>query len=130
MTGVHSTIRSSGHVQEVDRALAILRLFSTQRAELELLEISRRLGAGHSTYHCLLATLEQNRFVTALERGHYRLGPVAAQVGEVAIRQLRPGPAVHAQLEVLCEETGETIGFTVPAWRQRAGDRPGQISGN
>ena len=29
MTGVHSTIRNSGHVQVVDRALATLRLVST-----------------------------------------------------------------------------------------------------
>ena len=86
-----------------------LRPFSTQRAELELLEISQRVGLAKSTCHRLLATLEQNGFVTALERGHYRLG----LVGEVAIRQLRPVPAVHAQLEALCEETGETIGLTV-----------------
>jgi DNA-binding IclR family transcriptional regulator len=38
---------------------------------------------------------------------------VAAHVGEVAIRQLRPVPAVHAQLEAWCEEIGETIGLTV-----------------
>jgi DNA-binding IclR family transcriptional regulator len=113
MTGGYSTIRNSGHVQAVDRALAILRLFSPQHPELELLEISQRLGLAKSTCHRLLATLEQNGFVTALERGRYRLGLVAVQVGEVAIRQLRLGSAVHAQLEVLCEETGETIGLTV-----------------
>jgi DNA-binding IclR family transcriptional regulator len=108
-----STIRKSGNVQAVDRAIAILRLFSAQHAELELLEISERVGLAKSTCHRLLATLEHNGFVTSLERGRYRLGLVAAQVGEVAIRQLRPGPAAHAQLTALCEETGETIGLTI-----------------
>jgi DNA-binding IclR family transcriptional regulator len=109
----YSTIRKAGSVQAVDRAIAILRLFSIQRAELELLEISERVGLAKSTCHRLLATLEHNGFVTSLERGHYRLGLVAAQVGEVAIRQLRPGPAAHAQLTALCEQTGETIGLTI-----------------
>jgi DNA-binding IclR family transcriptional regulator len=113
MTVVYSTMRNTDTVQAVDRALAILRLFSTQRAELDLFEISQRVGLAKSTCHRLLATLEHNGFVTSVERGRYRLGLVAAQVGEVAIRQLRPGPSVHAQLNALCEETGETVGLTV-----------------
>src|ERR1700716_3758191 len=59
MTGVHSTIRNSGHVQVVDRALAILRPFQNDQLvtarwrdnEGERMNISRRtclriLGGG------------------------------------------------------------------------------------
>ena len=106
-------MRNNTRVQAVDRALAIVRLFASQRAELDLLEISHRVGLAKSTCHRLLATLEQNGFVSAVERGRYRLGLTAAQVGDVAISQLRPGPAVRAQLNALCETTGETVGLTV-----------------
>ena len=61
--GVVPEVASRAHLEAmvpaVDRALAILRLFSMQRAELELLEISQRLWLAKSTCHRLLATLEQ-----------------------------------------------------------------------
>jgi len=104
----------TGGVQAVDRALAILRLFARHDAELDLAEISNLAKLPKSTCHRLVATLEANGFVAdGGGRGRYRLGLAAAQVGEVAMRQLRPSAAVRDLMEGLCSQTKETVGLIV-----------------
>ena len=53
----------SESVRAVERALDVLQCFSTQTPELNMTQISERVGMHKSTVHRLLATLEKRRFV-------------------------------------------------------------------
>ena len=95
------------------RALAILRLFTPQRPELDLAEVSRRVGLPKSTCHRLLRTLGYSGFVSEGDGyGRYRLGLAAAQLGNAATALLRPSEAVRAQMRDLNAKYRETIGLT------------------
>lgn len=100
-------------VQSVGRALAVLRLFTHQRPELGLADIARDTGLTKSSCHRILATLERAGFVAQVNRGRYALGLAAAQVGAVALDNLRlPVPARDILMQ-LSTETGETVGVSV-----------------
>lgn len=53
----------SESIRAVERALDVLQCFSTQTPELNMTQISERVGMHKSTVHRLLATLEKRRFV-------------------------------------------------------------------
>jgi IclR family KDG regulon transcriptional repressor len=53
----------SESIRAVERALDVLECFSTQTPELNMTQISERVGMHKSTVHRLLATLEKRRFV-------------------------------------------------------------------
>jgi DNA-binding IclR family transcriptional regulator len=108
-------IRNSSGVQAVERALAILRLFTAQRPELDLAEVSRRVGLPKSTCHRLIRTLALAGFVIEGDGyGRYRLGLAATQLGDAATALLRPSEAVRAQMRELNAKFEETIGLTRP----------------
>jgi IclR family KDG regulon transcriptional repressor len=65
----------SESIRAVERALDVLQCFSTQTPELNMTQISERVGMHKSTVHRLLATLEKRRFVERdLLTGLYRPG--------------------------------------------------------
>jgi DNA-binding IclR family transcriptional regulator len=100
-------------VQAVERALAILRLFTPQHPEFDLAEISRRVGLPKSTCHRLIRTLSLSGFVAEGEGyGRYRLGLAAAQLGSAIPALLRPSEAVRARMRELGAKFQETIGLT------------------
>jgi IclR family acetate operon transcriptional repressor len=53
----------SESIRAVERALDVLQCFSTQTPELNMTQISERVGMHKSTVHRLLATLEKRQFV-------------------------------------------------------------------
>lgn len=61
--------------QAVERAIAILKVFTREDSELGLIEISRRLDLHKSTVHRLVGALEREGLVTRSgDSGRYRLG--------------------------------------------------------
>jgi len=65
----------SESIRAVERALDVLECFSTQTPELNMTQISERVGMHKSTVHRLLATLEKRRFVERdFATGLYRPG--------------------------------------------------------
>jgi IclR family transcriptional regulator, KDG regulon repressor len=106
-------IRNPTGVQAVERALTILRLFTPQCPELDLAEVSRRVGLPKSTCHRLIQTLVHSGFIVEGDGyGRYRLGLAAAQLGDAATALLRPSEAVRAHMRELNAKFQETIGLT------------------
>ncbi|MFN2220420.1 MAG: IclR family transcriptional regulator, partial [Anaerolineae bacterium] len=69
------TERQSSGVQAVERAIAILKSFSTERPERGVGELSRELGLHKSTVSRLMQTLEQGGLLARNpETKRYRLG--------------------------------------------------------
>lgn len=97
----------------MERAFAILRLFTPQCPELDLAEVSRRVALPKSTCHRLIRTLGHCGFVIEGNGyGRYRLGLAAAQLGNAATALLRPSEAVRAHMRDLNARFKETIGLT------------------
>src|SRR5262249_11493021 len=113
IVGSYFMMRNSVGVQAVERALAILRLFTPQCPELDLAEVSRRAGLPKSTCHRLIRTLGRSGFVIEGDGyGRYRLGLAPAQLGNAATALLRPSEAVRAQMRELNARLQDTIGLT------------------
>lgn len=101
--------------QSALRAVRLLKLFTAERPELQLGEISRLAGLNKTTAHRLLQALASE---SMLERnaatGAYRLGPAIMALGLQAVSsgglRLRARPL----LKRLAEETGETATLEVP----------------
>ncbi len=69
------TAKRSSSVQAVKRAIAILKVFSSEEPELSLADVSKRLQLPKSTVARLLSTLEEEGLVAKdIETGFYRLG--------------------------------------------------------
>src|SRR4249919_3919640 len=98
------------------KALDILALFDHNRPEWAEHEVARELELPTSTAHRLLASLRSRGYVVRTRSGSYRLGPAAMALGRRASDgPLAPG--LHAALERVAAETGETavVGIRDPA---------------
>lgn len=97
------------------RALRLLKLFTPERAELKLAEISERSGLNKTTTHRLLKALHSE---SMLDRdptnGAYRLGPALMALGVQALSSNDLRIRVRPLLSRLAEETGETATLEVP----------------
>lgn len=103
-------------VDAVDRALAILECFSTDRPELGISEISRELGMHKSTVFRSLTSLEARGLVAKDPRtrrytvGAKILKPAGAYLSTIDVRE-----KAKPFMESLRSRTKETISLYVPA---------------
>lgn len=103
-------------VDSVDRALAILECFSTDRPELGISEISRELGMHKSTVFRSLASLEarglvaKNPLTRRYTVGAKILKPAGAYLTTVDVRE-----KAKPFMESLRSRTKETVSLYVPA---------------
>lgn len=75
-------------IQSVSRALELLNVFSLERPELSLTEISRCLNLGPSSTLRLLVTLQSYGFVEqSLESRKYHLGVACLKLGSIILQQ-------------------------------------------
>lgn len=98
------------HVRTVEKAAAILDLFSIQRPELSMTEVRRELGLPKATSHRLLSTLEA---AGLLDRdptnGYYRLGvKLITLAGQVMVYS-DISRIADRHLQVLAEQSTETV---------------------
>jgi len=97
------------------RAVRLLKLFTPERAELQLAEISDLAGLNKTTAHRLLQALHSESLLDRnRDSGAYRLGPVLMALGVQALSsndlRLRARPV----LKRLADDTGETATLEVP----------------
>ena len=97
------------------RAVRLLKLFTPERPELQLAEVSEQAGLNKTTAHRLLQALHSE---SLLDRnpgsGAYRLGPALMALGVQALSsndlRLRARPLLNR----LAKETGETATLEIP----------------
>jgi len=97
-------------VQAVERALQILKMFSIERPEVNLREISEALGVHKSTAHRIAMTLEEAGFLRRDSRGvAYTLGLKVLELGTMVLHGLELRRQARPHLEWMNLETGETV---------------------
>ena len=97
-------------IQAVERALNILELFSEQKVELNLAEISQMTGMHKSTLHSLLKTLQAQGYIEQTEsNAPYRLGVKLLERGYLVQRSRDFIAVARPHLEGLSERTGQTV---------------------
>ena len=105
---------SPATIQSVQRALAILRCFTKEDAELGVTQISKHLALHKSTVSRLLATLEQQGFVEKnLETEKYRLGLQLVTLAGIVLEQIDLREVATPYLNQLAELTQETVNMVV-----------------
>lgn len=104
------------HVEAIERGLDILRLFSSERPTLTLIEISRLVAAVPSTTLRIVSTLEGLGFLESLpSTGAYRAGPSALRLGHALVTGYRLRNLAQESLARLCELGGENASLSVLA---------------
>lgn len=97
----------------VQRAIALLRLFSVARPEIGLSEAARLAGESKATVFRLLSTLCESGLVELVEaRKTYRLGPAVLDLSRVREATVPTLSVVQPVLDRLLEATGETCHFS------------------
>lgn len=99
-------------MQSADKALAILTAFDEGRPDLGVSELAVELGLHKSTVSRLLAALERRGLVRR-EGERFAPGPELARLGALAVRGLPLAAAARSPLELLAEQTGETVNLAV-----------------
>lgn len=96
-------------IQSIQRAVAIMRLFSESEPELGVIEIGRRLSLHKSTVSRILATLQAEGLVQQNpETAKYSLGAGLVSLAGVALGQLNVRGIALPVMEELARETQET----------------------
>ncbi|MFB6466371.1 IclR family transcriptional regulator [Cytobacillus sp. Hz8] len=97
-------------IQSVQRALQILDLFDEQTTELQIKEISERMGLHKSTLHSLLKTLQEERYIDQNpENGKYKLGMKLVERGNLVTSTIDIRKSSKKYLQDLSEKTGQTV---------------------
>lgn len=95
--------------QSVIRAVALLKAFTSDGSEMDLAELTDRVGLSRTTTHRLLAALESEGLIARNpDTNDYRLGPAAISLGTQALRNNDLRASSRRHLEALAEKTGET----------------------
>ena len=105
-------------VAAVDKALAILRLFSSQNNALSLIQIAEATGLYKSTTLRMLASLSNALLVMKRSDGMYVLGPAIASLNAAYQQHQSLETLVIPVLEQLMKTTQESAAFHV-----RQGDK-------
>jgi len=106
--------RSVPAVQSLERAAAILGVFSANRVSLSVTEIAPMVSLSKSTVRRLLLTLEQLGFVQSDTRGVYSLGITCLKLGFVAQASMDVRKKARPVLEELVTEIGEAAYLFIP----------------
>lgn len=77
--------RNGTEMRSLERALAVLTVFSFTKTEMSLKEITEKLNLPKSTVHRILATLQKNNFIEKNEETDtYQLGYKVMELGIIA----------------------------------------------
>jgi len=97
------------------RAVRLLKLFTPERPELQLAEISDIAGLNKTTAHRLLQALHSESLVDRnRDSGAYRLGPVLMALGIQALSSNDLRLRARPLLTSLANDSGETATLEVP----------------
>ncbi|MET0998460.1 MAG: IclR family transcriptional regulator [Marmoricola sp.] len=112
-TSVIENPSSQGGTQAVDRAASLLTLVVEAEAAVTFAELSEACGLARSTTSRLLAALERTRLVERVETGEYIGGPLFALYAARHDRNAELARLARPMLEMIGEETGETVHLAV-----------------
>lgn len=101
--------------QSALRAIRLLKLFTPERAEMTLAELSKAAGLNKTTTHRLLQALQSESLVERnAATSVYSLGPGLMALGVQALASSDLRKRVRPVLRSLARETGETATLEVP----------------
>lgn len=105
---------ASGGVQSIDRAVALLSVFTPERPVVGMSQIARLTGLSRSTVHRLLAALAAHGMVQqAPHSTSYTLGPRLLGLADTARQHLTRERQAEPVMTWLRDESGETVGLHV-----------------
>lgn len=108
------TLRASGQVQSLSRALKLLNALSFHPQGLSLSEVAHEVGLPNSTAHRLLTTLQNERYVRFdSERSVWLIGVQAFRVGTAFIRSRDVVTIARPYMRRLMEQSGETVNLAI-----------------
>ncbi len=97
------------------RAIRLLKLFSADRPQLQLAEVSKLAGLNKTTAHRLLGALcSEEMLARDAKTGGYQLGAGIMALGSQALSANDLRLRARRYLQELAEETGETATLEVP----------------
>jgi DNA-binding IclR family transcriptional regulator len=108
-----SEAAGASRVAAVDRALALLQVFTVDEPQLTLSELALRAGQHKSTTLRLLASLEFAGLVRRRADGRFTLGAAVPRLHAVFGRAFSLRDAVRPTLEALVAQTRESASFHV-----------------
>jgi len=107
-------IRPPQGAQAALRAVRLLKLFSSERPEMSLSEISKAAGLNKTTTHRLLRALQSEALVARnAATNAYALGPGLMALGAQALASSDLRRRTRPMLKALARETGETVTLEV-----------------
>lgn len=113
MTATAST-RQATWSQSLERGLAILSAFGSDRSTIGVSELSRELGLSRSTTHRYIATLTSLGYLQQdAETKRYRLGPRVFDLGFAAINSMDIREISVPHLQALSDATGFTVNLAI-----------------
>ena len=106
--------RSTGTSQSLERGLAILSSFNSDRPLIGVSELSRDLELSRSTAHRYIATLAQLGYLQQdPDSRRYRLGPKVLDLGFSAINSMDLREISAPHLRQLSDETEHTVNLAI-----------------
>jgi IclR family pca regulon transcriptional regulator len=113
VTSTAST-RQATWSQSLERGLAILSAFGSDRSTIGVSELSRELGLSRSTTHRYIATLTSLGYLQQdAETKRYRLGPRVLDLGFAAINSMDIREISVPHLQALSDSTGFTVNMAI-----------------
>ena len=101
--------------QSALRAIRLLKLFTAERPQLRLSELSETAGLNKTTtYRLLQALMSESMLDRDPESGAYRLGPAVMALGVQALTSDNLRLKARPLLKSLAAETGETATLEIP----------------
>ena len=106
--------RTNNKSQSLERGLAILSSFHSDRPLIGVAELSRELSLSRSTAHRYIATLAQLGYLMQdPDSKRYRLGPKVLDLGFSAINSMDVREISAPYLRQLSDETGYTVNLAI-----------------
>ena len=97
-------------IQSIDRALQVLELFSLEKPEWGVTEISKALNIYKSNVYNILTTLAEKGFVKKDSKTEkYKLGIKFFELGSVVIKNMDLRKIAYPYIEILSKEFNETV---------------------
>ncbi len=105
-----TVVPKTSSVQSIERAIAILKAFSTEKEELGVTELSRKLNLHKSTVSRLLSSLQREGLVEEnLVTRKYRLGMALVTLGGLVLQRLDVTQTARPLMATLSDMTHETV---------------------
>jgi IclR family transcriptional regulator, acetate operon repressor len=108
------SLRASGQVQSLSRALKLLNALAVHSQGLSLSEVAGHVGLPNSTAHRLLTTLQNERYVRfESERSVWLIGVQSFCVGTAFVRSRDLVTIARPYMRRLMEQSGETVNLAI-----------------